>query len=174
MQLPIVAPAPIVSAHATAFWHLFNDVRQFEHFQNYLTGLIVLENKSLANISRCILESADKTNLSRFLNASPWQPQEVNQFRIQYVLAQTVAIRPAAKAGYLILDDTLCEHVGSLFEYVERHYDHCDGTPCPSGAASEGSIGGDYIRRMVLVIVATRFFGLVKGGIRILQQGATV
>jgi hypothetical protein len=26
----------------------------------------------------------------------------------------------------LILDDTLCEHVGSLFEYVDRHYDHSD------------------------------------------------
>lgn len=128
MQLPIVAPALIVSAHAQAFRHLFNDVRQFEHFQNYLTGLIVLENKSLANISRCILESADKTNLSRFLSESPWQPQVVNRFRIQYVLTQTVAIRPTAPAGYLIFDDTLCEHVGSLFEYVERHYDHCDGT----------------------------------------------
>jgi SRSO17 transposase len=128
MQLPIVAPAPIVRAHAQAFRHLFNDVRQFEHFQNYLTGLIVLENKSLANISRCLLESADKTNLSRFLSESPWQPQAVNKFRIQYVLAQSVTIRAEAKQGYLIFDDTLCEHVGNLFEYVERHYDHCDGT----------------------------------------------
>jgi SRSO17 transposase len=83
MQLPIVAAAPIVSAHAQAFRHLFNDIRQFEHFQNYLSGLIILENKSLANISRCILESADKTNLSRFLSESPWQPQAVNRFRIQ-------------------------------------------------------------------------------------------
>ena len=24
------------------------------------------------------------------------------------------------------IDDTLCEHVGSLFEYVDRHYDHAD------------------------------------------------
>jgi Transposase DDE domain len=39
-----------------------------------------------------------------------------------------VLIRPTVPAGYLIFDDTLCEHVGSLFEYVERHYDHCDGT----------------------------------------------
>ena len=30
--------------------------------------------------------------------------------------------------SYFILDDTLCEHVGSLFEYVDRHYDHCDGS----------------------------------------------
>jgi SRSO17 transposase len=128
MQLPIVSPAPIVSAHAQAFRHFFNDVRQFDHFQNYLTGLIVLENKSLANISRCILESADKTNLSRFLSASPWQPRAVNRFRIEYLLAQTVSMRMGASESYLIFDDTLCDHVGSLFEYVDRHYDHCDGT----------------------------------------------
>jgi len=71
MQLPIVAAAPIVKTHAPAFRHLFNDVRQYENFQHYLTGLIVLENKSLSNISRCILDSADKSNLSRFMSESP-------------------------------------------------------------------------------------------------------
>ena len=30
--------------------------------------------------------------------------------------------------GLLILDDTLCEHVGSLFDYVDRHYNHGDDT----------------------------------------------
>jgi hypothetical protein len=34
----------------------------------------------------------------------------------------------AATESYFIIDDTLCEHVGSLFEYVDRHYDHCDGS----------------------------------------------
>ena len=58
MQLPIVKPAPIVTTHAQAFRHLFDNQCQFRHFQNYLTGLMVLENKSLANISRCILDSA--------------------------------------------------------------------------------------------------------------------
>ena len=65
MQLPIVAPAPLVTAHADVFRDLFENRRQFQHFQNYLTGLIVLDNKSLTNITRCVLESADKTNLSR-------------------------------------------------------------------------------------------------------------
>ncbi len=35
--------------------------------------------------------------------------------------------RPAAESA-LILDDTLCEHVGSLFAYVDRHYNHGDDT----------------------------------------------
>jgi hypothetical protein len=28
----------------------------------------------------------------------------------------------------LILDDTLCEHVGSLCDYVDRHYNHGNDT----------------------------------------------
>ncbi len=126
MQLPIVKPAPIVKAHARVFRHLFENQCQFRHFQNYLTGLMVLENQSLANISRCILESADKTNLSRFLSQAPWSEQKVNSERVKYMLNQTVNQRQTAAESYLILDDTLCEHVGSLFEYVDRHYNHCN------------------------------------------------
>ena len=128
MQLPIVSPAPIVATHAQAFRDLFSDHRQYENFEHYLTGLIVLENKTLTNISRCILESADKSNLSRFLSEAPWLPEALNQRRLEYVLSQTQGIRVPAADSDFILDDTLCPHVGSLFEYVERHYDHCDGS----------------------------------------------
>ena len=128
MQLPIVCPAPLVSEHAQVFRHLFSDYRQFQHFENYLTGLIVLENKSLANISRCTLNSSDATNLSRFLSEAPWQPSLVNQTRIEYLLSQTLPLRRPLSESSLLLDDTLCEHVGSLFEYIDRHYNHCNGT----------------------------------------------
>ena len=60
MELPIIEPAPVVTAHAV-FRDLFDNQCQFRHFQHYLTGLMVLPNKSMANIARCILESADKT-----------------------------------------------------------------------------------------------------------------
>jgi SRSO17 transposase len=128
MQVPIVVSAPIISTHAPVFKHLFNDHRQYQNFQHYLTGLIVLDNKSLTNMSHCILESADKSNLSRFMGESPWEPSKVNQCRIEYMLSQTVEQRLAAKASFLILDDTMCEHVGNLFEYVERHYNHNDNS----------------------------------------------
>ena len=57
MQLPIVTPAPVVTAHADAFRELFENRCQFRHFPHYLTGLIVLDNKSLTNIARWVLES---------------------------------------------------------------------------------------------------------------------
>jgi SRSO17 transposase len=128
MQLPIVAPAPIVTAHADIFRDLFENRCQFRHFQHYLTGLIVLDNKSLANITRCVLESADKTNLSRFFSDAPWFQEQVNDRRVVYLLQQTKAVRMPKADSALILDDTLCEHVGSLFEYVDRHYNHGDDT----------------------------------------------
>ena len=128
MQLPIVAPAPIVTAHADIFRDLFENRCQFHHFQNYLTGLIVLDNKSLANITRCVLESADKTNLSRFFSEAPWFQDRVNDRRVAYLLQQTQAVRSPKADALLILDDTLCEHVGSLFDYVDRHYNHGEGT----------------------------------------------
>ncbi len=128
MQLPIVAPAPIVTAHADIFRDLFENRCQFRHFQHYLTGLIVLDNKSLANITRCVLESADKTNLSRFFSEAPWFQDRVNDRRVEYLLQQTQAVRGPKADAILILDDTLCEHVGNLFDYVDRHYDHGDDT----------------------------------------------
>jgi SRSO17 transposase len=128
MQLPIVEPAPIVLEHTWVFQDLFENRKQFRHFQNYLTGLLVLDNKSMANMSRCILDSADKTNLSRFFSEAEWFQQEINTRRIDYMLAQTAVQRASAKASNLLLDDTLCEHVGSLFEYVDRHYNHSTHT----------------------------------------------
>lgn len=128
MQLPLVAPAPAVIAHAEAFRDLFENRCQFRHFQHYLTGLMVLPNKSLANIARCTLESADKTNLSRFLAEAPWAEAQLNQRRIRYVLQQTKRERRPKAESALVLDDTLCEHVGSLFDYVDHHYNHSDGS----------------------------------------------
>lgn len=128
MQLPIVAPAPVVTAHADAFRDLFENRCQFQHFQHYLTGLMVLANKSLTNIARCVLASADKTNLARFLSEAPWTEALVNDRRIRYMLQQTKGQRRPKAESALVLDDTLCEHVGSLFAYVDHHYNHSDGT----------------------------------------------
>jgi SRSO17 transposase len=128
MQLPIVAPAPSVTAHADIFRDLFENRCPFRHFQHSLTGLIVLDNKSLANITRCVLESSDKTNLSRFFSEAPWFQERGNDRRLTYLLQQTQAVRGPKADGALILDDTLGEHVGSLFDYVDRHYNPGDAT----------------------------------------------
>jgi hypothetical protein len=128
MELPLVAPAPVVTEHAGVFRDLFDNQCQFRHFQHYLTGLIVLPNKSLANMARCMLDSADKTNLSRFLSEAPWREAAVNRRRVRFMLQQTKPHRRRRRDSLVVIDDTLCEHVGSLFDYVDRHYNHGNGT----------------------------------------------
>jgi hypothetical protein len=128
MELPIVTSAPVVTDHAGVFRDLFDNQCQFRHFQHYLTGLIVLPNKSMANITRCILGSADKTNLSRFLSEAPWREDAINGRRVRFMLQQTKSHRPRRRDSLVVIDDTLCEHVGSLFDYVDCHYNHSDGT----------------------------------------------
>jgi hypothetical protein len=68
MQLSIVQPTSIVTEHSPAFQDLFKNRCQFQHFQTYLTGFIVLDNKTMANVTRSVLDSADKTNLSCFFS----------------------------------------------------------------------------------------------------------
>ena len=128
MELPMVAPAPIVTEHAAVFRDLFDNQCQCRHVQHDLTGLIVLPNKSLANIARGTLDSADKTNLSRLLSEAPWRVDEVNRRRIRFMLQQTKLHRPRRREALVVLDDTLCEQVGSLFDCVDRHDHHGDST----------------------------------------------
>lgn len=128
MQIPIVQPIPIVVEHSGAFEKLFKNRCQFQHFENYLTGLIVLDNKTMANMTRCILDSADKTNLSRFFSEADWDVAEVNQERIAYLLGKTKKQRLPLRKSVLPIDDTLFEHVGSLFEYIDKHYNHGNHT----------------------------------------------
>jgi len=46
MQLPIVAPAPMVTIHADVFRSLCGNRRHLQSVQNCLTALTVLDNKA--------------------------------------------------------------------------------------------------------------------------------
>lgn len=128
MQMPIIKAAPLVASHAGVFRDLFENCCQFRHFENYLTGLMVLPNKSMANIARCTVASSDKTNLSRYFSSDRWAQAQINDRRVSYILKETKRVRLAKEQSALILDDTLCEHVGSLFEYIDHHYNHGDSS----------------------------------------------
>jgi hypothetical protein len=128
MELPMVAPAPVIAEHAAVFRDVFDNQCQVRHFQHYLTGLIVLPNKSLAHMARCILDSADNTNLSRFFAEAHWREDAVNRRRMRYMLQQTKPHRCRRRESLVVLDDTRCAHVGSLFDDVDRHDNHGDGT----------------------------------------------
>ena len=89
MEVPIVAPAPVVIPHAVVCRDLFDDHGPCRHFQHSLTGLIVLPKKSLAHRARGILDSADNTNVSCFRSGAPRRADMGNQRRIGCMLQET-------------------------------------------------------------------------------------
>jgi hypothetical protein len=121
MQLPIVAPAPVVTAHAAICRELFENRCPFRHFQHSLTGLMVLDNTSWPNSSRWVWESADKTTLARFFSEAPWFQDRGNDRRLTSLLQQTQAVRGPQADALLILDATVGAQVGRLFDYGDRH-----------------------------------------------------
>ena len=48
----------------------------------------------------------------------------MNTERVSYLLDKTDKHRLSAKKSTLSIDDTLLEHVGNLFEYIDKHYNH--------------------------------------------------
>ena len=128
MERPILEPAPVVSDHTGVFRDLFENQCQLRHFQHDLTGLIVLPNKGMATMARCLLESADKTNLSGLLSEAPWREDAINHRRHRCMLQPTKPHRRRRRASIVAVDDTLCAHVGSRFDDVARHDHHSDGT----------------------------------------------
>jgi hypothetical protein len=85
----MVAPAPVVTAHAAVFRDLLDPLCQFRHVQHDLTGLIVLPTKRLARIARGILDSADNTHRSRVRSEAPWHEDEVHRRRLRFMRQQT-------------------------------------------------------------------------------------
>jgi len=82
----------------------------------------------VATLTRCVLERADTTTLSRVFSEAPWFQDRVNDRRLASLLQPTQAVRRPKTDSALIRDDTVCEPVGSLFDDVERHDHHGDET----------------------------------------------
>ena len=61
----------------------------------------MLPNKGLVNISRGILDRADKTNRSRFFSDALWLEEAVNERRLSTLLAQTTRAPPSGRGVLL-------------------------------------------------------------------------
>ncbi len=83
--------------YSAAFQKLFRNCGQFQHFQNHLTGLIALDNKTMVNMTRCIIRNPDKTNSSRFLSTADGGPDEVNKERLACPLAHKLVTNGAGQ-----------------------------------------------------------------------------
>lgn len=144
MLVPVMQHAPVVRSWARNFKSVFANEPEYQHCKNYLTGLIVAERKNFSQIARCMVQSADHTNVDRFMNNQLWSGTRFNDRRVEFIYERTKG-QDASQPGDLVIDDTLDEHVGTLFEHIARHYDHCDG----SYKLAQNPVTSHYVRGSV-------------------------
>lgn len=127
MRLPIVQFPSIVVNNLMHFAPVFATDEQVKHFCEYVTGLIAGDKATIAAINGLFLNKNDQSALNKFLTQAVWDEREMNRYRIQLELARLHRRPVSAKAGRLILDDTLAHHTECSMEGLAYLKDHALG-----------------------------------------------
>ena len=143
--MPAIVDFPTVVKEALAlFGDLFDTEPARRHFAEYLTGLIVAENKTVSGINREFALTTDQSCLNRWLTEVQWDVTALNDRRLAW-LQQAPQTRYSVR-GVIAIDNTLVDHEGKLIEDVGWFWDHADerhviahdymisNYVCPSGA----------------------------------------
>lgn len=123
--MPAIVEFPSVVCQALdQFGDLFWCEPQRRHFAEYLTGLMIAENKTVTGINGEFVETTDQSCLNRFLTASDWDVEALNLRRLE--LMQDDQDTRHHKRGVIALDNTLVDHDGKLIEDVGWFWDHAE------------------------------------------------
>jgi SRSO17 transposase len=98
---------------------------QLKHLAQYLTGLLVTENKTVSGINDSFVGHNDQSALNHWLTDSDWNEEELDKARKELILEELRAKRIGH--GLLVIDDTLSHKSGKHIEGVNIHYDHAEG-----------------------------------------------
>jgi hypothetical protein len=125
VAMPAIVDFPTVVHEALAiFGDLFDTEPARRHFAEYLTGLIVAENKTVSGINREFALTTDQSCLNRWLTEVAWDVTALNDRRLAW-LQQAPQTRYSAR-GVIAIDNTLVDHTGKLIEDVGWFWDHAD------------------------------------------------
>lgn len=123
--MPAMVDFPTVVKEAlTLFGEVFDTEPARRHFAEYLTGLIVAENKTVSGINRELALTTDPSCLNRWLTEVEWDVTALNERRLAW-LPQAPQTRYSVR-GVIAIDNTLVTHEGKLIEDVGWFWDHAD------------------------------------------------
>lgn len=120
--MPLVADIPEGFEEALEAFRPHFNAPSFEHFKRYVLGLIVSEHLTVEGINRIFIEARHPSSLNRFLTASVWGHERLNEARIRKLKAEGALSGP----GWLALDDTLTHKTGKKIEGVGIFWDHSE------------------------------------------------
>ena len=107
--MPAIVDFPTVVQEALAiFGDLFETEPARRHFAEYLTGLMVAENKTVSGINREFALTTDQSCLNRWLTEVEWDVTALNDRRLAW-LQQAPQTRYSVR-GVIAIDNTLVDH----------------------------------------------------------------
>jgi hypothetical protein len=123
--MPAIVDFPTVVQEALViFGELFDTEPARRHFAEYLTGLIVAENKTVSGINREFALTTDQSCFNRWLTEVEWDVTALNDRRLAW-RQQAPQTRYSGR-GVIAIDNTLVTHEGKLIEDVGWFWDHAD------------------------------------------------
>jgi hypothetical protein len=124
-MFPLVELPKIVEHYAGYYADVFSPAA-FIQFERYISGLLVLENKSIEGMNRlCVFESRNQSSLNRLLTKSPFSLAALHEAR--FAMMNSIAALRMKGTGVLSLDDTLLSHHGQHFDGIAYLYDSTQG-----------------------------------------------
>lgn len=120
-MLPIVKLPSFIENILPCFSLIFNKA-QLRHFGEYLTGLMVSENKTVTGINSQFLDHTDQSSKNHFLTEAEWDEKSVTDERLRMVKEQCTKHR--ITDGLLVIDDSLAHKSGKHIEAANWFWDH--------------------------------------------------
>lgn len=123
--MPAIVGFPQLVEEAVAhFGPLFVNRPERDHLGQYLTGLLIAQNKTVSGIAREFADSPDQSCLNRFITQVPWDPKQLNERRLQWLQEDPLA--RYSDQGTISIDNVLVAHTGELITDVGCFWDHCE------------------------------------------------
>ena len=107
-MLPLMGIPPMLKPYLEFFRRCFSRHDTYDHFAEYVVGLIAGTNTSVAGIARLFVNHRDPSTKTRFLSESPWSPEYVMNRVVALLKERAWFSNP--NRGFLVIDDTDCEH----------------------------------------------------------------
>lgn len=124
-MIKIVKLPALIQKQSRKFKNLFKNKAQYKHFKEYVTGLMLCDNKTFMGIQAKYVDASSMNSLDHFMIRAEWPEKEINNKRIAHLQQRNdTASKPD---GVVSLDDTLTHKTGKHMDDAEHHFDHSTG-----------------------------------------------
>ena len=123
--MPAIVDFPtIVKDAVIQFGDLFPNERERIHFAEYLTGLLVADDKNVSAMNREFVKTTDQSCFNRWLTVVEWDVEALNKRRLKWL--QKDQDTRYSDQGVIALDNVLIDHDGKRIADVGYFWDHAE------------------------------------------------